>query len=62
MQREVRGLPLVYSYISLMGEGKGKGVLPERKGNEQKRGKDKAQARKMLRKECERKIMKKVLW
>lgn len=47
MQREVRGLTLVYSYITLMGEGKGKGVLPERKGNEQKSGKDKAQARKM---------------
>lgn len=58
MQQEVRGLPLVYSYISLMGEGKGKGALPERKGNEQKRGEDKAQARKMLRKECGRKIMK----
>lgn len=55
-------MPPVYSYISLVGEGKGKGVLPERKGNEQKRGKDKAQARKMLRRECGRKIMKKVLW
>lgn len=59
---EVRGLPLVYSYISLMGEAKGKGVLPERKGNGQKRGKDKAQARKLLRKECGRKMVKKGLW
>lgn len=38
MQGEVRGLPLAYSYISLIGEGEKKGVLPERGKGRSERG------------------------